>query len=103
MWARAPKTEITSIAAVRSAACLATIIFNSGRQALIPVLECLGVQAGPLCTSHLAHEDAFRIRGSRKKVGQVVKKRRKSLRQGEKRAEEAHIDEEGMTYGSGSF
>ena len=67
------------------------------------VISRLGEQPGPLCCAYLAARDATRLRGAESRETELVKQRRKSKRTVEKSAEEAHIEEEGITYGAGEF
>ncbi len=54
VWARAPKTEYVTRPTVEIATSQAVLVFNSGSQALVPIIECLGANPGPLCSSYLA-------------------------------------------------
>jgi len=54
VWARAPKTEFVTRPTVDIAVSQAVIIFNSGQQALLPVMERMKMNPGPLCRAHLA-------------------------------------------------
>ena len=75
----------------------AVFVFNSGQQALLPILERLGVAPGPICTEYLAKKNQHRIKKAQ------FHERRISKRVFDKRTEGAHIEEEGMTYGAGEF
>ena len=103
VWARAPKTEFTTMPTIQIATGLACIVFNSGNKSLTKVMEKLQLQPGPLCTAHLAGRDDFRTKRSLAKEAEVAKQRKKSKRIEEVRVEEAHIEEEGPTYGRGAF
>lgn len=103
IWARAPKTEFCSLATVQIAVSHATLVFNSGCEALRPVLEGIGVDPGPFCSATLAARDRDRSRRAVAKAGEVAKKKRAAQRRREKRTEEAHIEEEGVTYEAGAF
>ncbi len=98
VWARAPKTEYCSHVTVQIAVSHAALVFNSGRGALTKVMGTLGLHPGPLCTAHLACQDALRVSRSRAKEAEVA---RKSKRNMEIRVEEARIAEEGVTYEAG--
>ncbi len=95
---QSPKTEFSTKATVQTAASRAVIVFNSGRQVLIPIMEHLNLHPGPLCIAHLAAQDDYLIKRARAKEAEVAKKRRKSKRAEEKCVEEVHIEEEGVTY-----
>ena len=103
VWARSPKTEFTTKATIEIAVSHAVLVFNSGRQSLLSVIERLGIHAGPLCRANLAAQDSYRIKRSRSRESKAAKKRRKTKRLMEKRVEEAHIEEEGVTYSAGGF
>ena len=103
IWARAPKTEYATRSTIEVAVSQAVLVFNSGQQALLPILEQLGVDPGPISTEYLAKKDKHRIKKAQFCVTTRAKKHRISKRVFDKRAEEAHIEEEGMTYGAGEF
>jgi len=103
IWARAPKTEFVGKATVDLAVSQAVVTFNSGcQQALLPVLEGVGAQPGSNCRTFLAGKDASRVRQAEGKESAVAKLR-KSKRAVDVRVEEARVQEEGVTYESGSF
>ncbi len=101
VWACAPKTEYCSHVTVQIAVSHAALVFNSGKGALTKVMGTFGLHPGPLCTAHLARQDALRVSRSRTKEAEVAKSRRKSKRNMEIRVEEARIAEEGVTYEAG--
>lgn len=103
IWARAPKTEFVTRPTVEIAVSQSAIIFNSGRQALLPIMDRLQMNPGPLCRAHLASKDFTRIRRSQTSSLAVAKRQRKSKRAAEKESEEAHTMEEGTTYVAGGF
>ena len=103
LWVNAPKTEFVSKATIEIATSHAVLVFNSGQKALLPILEHLGIHAGPLCTAHLERKDSIRIKMAVAREGVVAKLRRKSKRKVEKGAKEAHVLEEGVTYESGTL
>ena len=79
------------------------LVFNSGQQALLPILEQLGIAPGPICTEYLAKKDQHKTKKAVFCETTLAKKHRISKRVFDKRAEGAHIEEEGMTYGAGKF
>lgn len=87
IWAWAPKTEFCTKATIEIATSHATIVFNSGRQALVDIMERLKIHPGPLCIAHLAAQDNYRIKRAEAKETEVAKKRRKSKRLEEKGVE----------------
>jgi len=103
VWARAPKTEFVGRATIEIATSHAVIVFNSGRKALLSILERMSIHAGPLCTTHLERKDSTRIKRAVATEGAVTKQQRKLKRAAEKGAEEAHVLEEGITYEAGGF
>ena len=103
VWARAPKTEFVGKATIEIATSHAVLVFNSGRKALLPLLERMGIHAGPLCTTHLEQKDSTRIKRAVAREVAVAKERRKSKRAAEKGAEEAHVMEGGVIYEAGGF
>ena len=103
IWACAPKTEYTTRSTIEVAVSQAVLVFNSDQQALLPILERLGVAPDPICTEYLAKKDQHRIKMAQFRETTLAKKRRISKRVFDKRAEGAHIEEEGMTYGAGEF
>ena len=84
IWARAPKTEYATRPTIEIAVSQAVLVFNSGQQTLIPVMEHLGIQPGPLCHSHLVAKDSTRIKRSRTHETALARQRRKSKRRAEK-------------------
>ena len=102
VWARAPKTEYCGLDTIQATG-QAVIVFNSGKQALVKLMDQLGIPVGPLCTSYLKAEDYERIKRSESKMEVVTKKRRQTLHLRDKRTEQEHIDEEGTTYLAGNF
>ena len=103
IWTRAPKTEYATRSTIEVAVIQAVLVFNSGQQVLLPILEQLGVAPGPICTEYLAKKDQHRIKKAQFCVTTLAKKRRISKRVFDKCAEGAHIEEEGITYGAGEF
>ena len=103
VWARAPKTEYNSIETVQSAVAQAVIVFNSGSQELVKVMDDLGITVGPLCTTFLEKKDRYRIKRAEAQADVVAKKRRKTIKLRDTRAEQERILEEGPTYESGGF
>ena len=93
LLARPPTIEIATSQAV--------LVFNSGQKALLPVLERMGIHAGPLCITHLERKDSTRIK--RAVQGVTTKQQGRLKRVVEKGAEEACIMEEGVTYEAGGF
>ena len=49
-WAHAPKKEYVTRSTVEIATAQAVLVFNSGSQALIPIMERLGAHPGQLCS-----------------------------------------------------
>ena len=103
IWVRSPKTEYSSLATTQIAVSHATLVFNSGVRALVPVMKALGIHTGPLCSAYLFARDDYCIKRSQAKEAGVAKKRRKMKRLVEKGVEEAHIEEEGVSYETGGF
>lgn len=103
VWARAPKTEYVTRASVTIAVSQAVLVFNSGSQALLPILQCLEVHPSHFCIAYLKKRDDTRMKRAQKHESDLAKKRRKSKRLVDKTAEEMHIEQEGMTYGAGQF
>ena len=54
VWARCSKTDFCGTSTVQIATSLAVVVFKSGSQALTQVMDKIGVEAGPLCSAHLA-------------------------------------------------
>ena len=100
VWARAPKTEYVNLETVQSQA---TIVFNSGRQALVRLMDKLGISAGPLCTTQFATQDKDRLIRSQAKFDEVAKKRRQTIQRRDALADQQHQAEEGVTYEAGGF
>ena len=50
----------------------ATIVFNSGRQALVRLMDRLGIPVCPLCTSHFDAMDKERLTRSQSKMNTVA-------------------------------
>lgn len=97
------KTEYCGLDTIQAATGQAVIVFNSGKQALVKLMDQLGIPVGPLCTSYLKAEDYERIKRSESKMEVVTKKRRQTLHLRDKRTEQEHIDEEGTMYLAGNF
>ncbi len=76
------------------------MVFNSGRQSLTQVMDKIGVEAGPRC---IALRDRARLATASYVGSQETKRRRKSMRRMKKGAEEAHVEEEGVTCEAGGF
>ena len=76
-------------------------MFNSGKQALVKLMDQLGITAGPLCTAYLACEDHDRVKRAESKMKAVSKKRRQTAALRETRVE--YIEQEGTTYEPGGF
>ena len=66
-------------------------------------MDKIGVEAGPLCSAHLALRDRTHIHAASYVASEEVKQRRKSTRRRKKGVEEAHVEEEGVTYEAGGF
>ena len=98
IWARCSKTNFIGTSTVKIATSLAVMVFNSGSQSLTEVMDKFGVEAGPLCCAHLASQDSAHVHAASYKVSEKVKQRRKK-----KGEEEAHVEEEGVTYEAGGF
>ena len=62
-----------------------------------------GIRLIGLCVSHLNRKDKYRQLRAHEKEEIHAKKRRKSKRMAEKRAEESRVSREGVTYASGGF
>ena len=62
IWARAPKTEFASLAAIEVAVSLAIANFNSGGQGVSSIMKSFGVQAGLLCNAYLASRDVSHLK-----------------------------------------
>lgn len=62
VWARAPKTEYTGRDTDEVATSQAAIVFNSGRCAMLPLLEPLGINAGPYLKTYLETHDKVRTK-----------------------------------------
>ena len=77
IWIRSPKTEYSSLATTQIAVSHATLVFNSGVKALVPVMKALGIHAGPLYSAHLSARDNYRVKRSQAKKAELTKKRRK--------------------------
>ena len=103
IWARCSKTDFSGTSIVQIATSLAVMVFNGGSQSLTQVMDKIGVEAGPLCRAHLASRDRAHVRAASYVVSEEVKQRRKSKRRWKKGAEEAHVEEEGVTYEAGGF
>ncbi len=81
----------------------AVIVFNSGKQALVKLMDQLRIPAGPLCSSYLGCADQDRVKKARSKMEVVIKKRRQTAALRETRVEQQHIKEEGTTYLAGGI
>ena len=103
VWLRAPKTEFCSLATMKGTVGQAVIVFNSGKQALVKLMDQLHISAGPLCSSYLGRADQDRVKRARLKMEVVMKKRRQTAALRETRVEQQHIEEEGTTYLAGGF
>ena len=103
VWLRAPKTEFCSLATMKGAVGQAIIVFNSGKQALVKLMDQLRIPAGPLCSSYLGRADQDRVKRAGSKMEVVMKKRRQMAALRETRVEQQHIEEEGTTYLAGGF
>jgi hypothetical protein len=103
IWARCSKTDFSGTSSIHIATSLAVLVFNGGSQALTQVMDELSFEAGPLCSAHLAARDKDHCRTARYVVSDKVKQRRKSRRRWKQGAEEAHLEEEGVTYEAGGF
>ena len=62
------------------------------------IMESAGILHGPNCFSYLAGADKTRVRRAEKVATDAAEQRRKSKRTEEKEAEEAHVEEKGVTY-----
>ena len=76
VWLRAPKTEFCSLSTMKGAVGQAVIVFNSGKQALVKLVDQLLIPAGPLCSSYLGCADQDRVKRAWLKMEVVMKKRR---------------------------
>ncbi len=103
IWARCSKTDFSGTATVQIATSLAVMVFNGGSQSLTQVMDKIGVEAGPLCSALLESRDREHIRAASYVASEKVKHRRKSRRRWKKGQEEAHVEEEGVTYEAGGF
>ena len=103
MGLRAPKTEFCSLATMKGAVGQAVFVFNSGKQALVKLMDQLRIPAGPLCSSYLGCADKDRVKRARSKMELVMRKRRQMAALKETRVEQQHIEEEGTTYLAGGF
>ena len=56
-----------------------------------------------LCRANFTAQNSYWIKRSRSRESKAAKKRRKTKQVTEKRVEEAHIEEEGVTYSAGGF
>lgn len=101
MWFHALKTEFSNLAT--TAAGQAVIVFNSGKQALVKLMDQLGIIAGPPCTSYFACEDRDRVKRVESKMKVATKKRRQTAALRETRVEQQYIEQEGTTYQPGGF
>ena len=90
VWARAPKTEYVNLETVQTAVGQATIVFNSGRQALVRLMDKLVISAGPLCTTQFATQDKDRLIRSQAKLDEVAKKRRQTIQRRDALADQQH-------------
>lgn len=77
----------------------AIIVFNSGKQALVKLMDKLGITAGPLCTSYFAREDQDYVKRAESKMEEVTKKKRQTAAL----VEQQYIEQEGITYQPGGF
>lgn len=64
------------------------------------LMDKIGVEAGPLCIAHLASRDRAHSRAASYVMSE---RRRKSKSRWKKGTEEAHVDEEGVTYEPAGF
>ena len=103
MWLHALKTEFCSLATMKDAVGQAVIVFNSGKQALVKLMDQLRFPAGPLCSSYLGCADQDHVKRAWSKMEVVMKKRRQMAALRETRVEQQHIEEEGTTYLAGGF
>ena len=103
IWSRCPKTEYCNLDTVMGAVGQSVVIFNSGYQALVKLMDQLGIPAGPICTSYLTFQDQDRIKRADSKSEKVAKKRRQTIQRRDAHVEQQHIENEGTSYGSGLF
>ncbi len=103
IWSRCSKTDFSGTTTVQIATCLAVMAFNSGCQSLTQVMEEGGVAAGHLCRASLVKQDRACLLAASYVASEKVKQRRKFKRQSKKGAEEAHVEEEGVTHDAGGF
>ena len=68
VWLRAPKTEFCSLATMKGAVGQAVIVFNSGKQPLVKLMDQLRIPAGPLCSSYLGCADQDHVKRARSKM-----------------------------------
>ena len=66
IWVCAPKTEYVTRASVTIAVSQAALIFNSGSQALLPILQCLEVQPSHFCINYLKKRNDTRMKQEHK-------------------------------------
>ena len=103
VWDRCPKTDFSSSVVVEIAANLAVITFNSGKEALKPVLERLHLHCGSLTESFLHGSDEVRIWQAEYRGKELVKKRRRQMRLDRVILEEEQVAAEGVQYEAGAF
>ena len=90
VWLRALKTEFCSLATMKGAVGQAVIVFNSGKQALVKLMDQLRIPAGPLCSSYLGRADQDRVKRTWSKIEVVMKKRRQMAALGDSCGAPAH-------------
>ena len=66
-------------------------------------MESAGIRHGPNCFSYLAGTNKTRVRRAEKVATDAAKQRRKCKRTEVKETEEAHVEEEGVTYEPAGF
>ena len=103
VWSRCPKTEYCNLDTVMGAVAQSVLVFNSGHQALVKLMDQLGIPVGPLCTSYFASRDLDRVKRAECKSEVVAKRRRQTIQRRNACVEQQCIEKEGTTYGSGLF
>lgn len=103
IWQRATKETHSSLPTVETATFLGVAHFNDGSTCLISVLKHLGIVPGGHCKRSCAKLDSDRIRHSRRKSGELAKKRQKNIRKWKKGYTDILAANEGPSYEAGAF
>ena len=98
IWQRATKETHSNLPTVETATFLGVAHFNDGSTCLISVLKHLGIVPGVHCKRSCAKLDSDRIRHSRRKSGELAKKRRKNIRKWKKGYTDTLEANEGPSY-----